>query len=250
VTLHARHVVLASGGYQKPYRPPGAAQLPTSLHCIDAEDYTNPDALPPGKVLVVGSGQTGCQRAEELLESGREVFLACGRAPWGPRRLDGRDIVSWISETPFLEATLADLPSPLARLGANVQATGRLGGHDLHYRTLQAGGVNLLGHLLGTDDGVARFAPDLVECVAFGDARYADIGELLKKTCAARGVPAPEIPPPPPFDANPREQLDLDGFGAAIFTTGFRPDYTSWVDFPDAFDEMGFPIRRPARARG
>jgi Pyridine nucleotide-disulphide oxidoreductase len=121
----ARHVVIASGGYQKPHRPAGADQLPASLLVIDAEDYANPDALPAGKVLVVGSGQTGCQVAEELLEAGREVFLACGRAPGGPRRLDGRGVVGWISETSFLDMTLADLPSPLARLGANVQALSR-----------------------------------------------------------------------------------------------------------------------------
>ena len=240
----ARHVVIASGGYQKPHRPTGADELSASLRAIDAEDYTNPDALPAGKVLVVGSGQTGCQIAEELLETERDVFLACGRAPWGPRRLDGRDVVRWISETPFLEMTLADLPSPLARLGANVQATGRGGGHDLHYRTLQASGANLLGRLLGAKDGVAHFAPDLAESVAFGDARYADIGELIRKTCEARDVPAPEIPPAPPFEASPTEEVNLRDFGAAIFTTGFRPDYRRWVDFPDAFDDHGFPIQR------
>lgn len=239
----ARDVVLASGGYQKPHRPPGADQLPASLHVIDAEDYTNPGALPPGKVLVVGSGQTGCQLGEELLESGRDVFVACGRASWWYRRLDGRDLVSWIYETPFLDMKLSDLPSPLARLGANVQATGRQGGHDLHYRTLQASGANLLGHLEGAEDGTAHFAPDLTESVAFGDARHADIGELIRTTCAARGVVAPEMPPPPPFEASPPEDLALDGFGAAIFTTGFRPDYTRWVDFPDAFDDFGFPIQ-------
>ena len=241
--VFARHVVLASGAYQKPHRPAGAGELPASLHTIDAEEYTNADALPEGKVLIVGSGQTGCQLAEELLEAGRDVFLACGRAPWGPRRLEGRDVVAWISETPFLEMTLADLPSPMARLGANVQATGRDGGHDLHYRTLQASGANLVGRLIGAEDGIAHFAPDLAESVAFGDARYADIGELIRKTCAARGVAAPEMPPPAPFEASPAEEVDLRHFGAAIFTTGFRPDYTSWVDFPDAFDDLGFPVQ-------
>jgi putative flavoprotein involved in K+ transport len=241
--IRARHVVLASGGYQKAHRPPSADQLPASLHVIDTEGYTNPDALPPGKVLVIGSGQTGCQLAEDLVEAGRDVFLACGRAPWIPRRLDDRDTVAWITETPFLEGTLADLPSPLARLGANPQASGRYGGHDLHYRTLQASGVNLLGHFAGAEDGVARFAPDLADSVAFGDARYADLCELIRKTCAARGVGAPEMPPPPPFAASPPERLALDGVGTAIFTCGFRPDYASWVAFPAAFDDLGFPIQ-------
>src|SRR5437899_8006360 len=77
--IRAKKVVLASGGYQKPHRPPAAAQLPPSIHTIDAEGYVNPAALPPGKVLIVGSGQTGCQLAEEIFEAGRDVFLSCGR---------------------------------------------------------------------------------------------------------------------------------------------------------------------------
>lgn len=242
--IRARQVVLASGGYQKPHRPPGAGEFPAAIRVIDANDYTSPSALPPGKVLVMGSGQTGCQIAEELHEAGRDVFLACGRAPWIPRQLDGRDTVAWLVETPFLEATIADLPDPRARLGANPQASGRRGGHDLHYRTLQAAGVNLLGHFLGVEDGVAHFAPDLAESVAFGDARYADVCGLIRKTCSARGVDPPEMPPPASFAADPADQLDLGDFAAVIFTSGYRPDYASWADFPDAFDDLGFPIQR------
>lgn len=242
--IRAREVVLASGAYQKPHRPPAAAQLPAALHRIDAEDYTNPDALPPGPVLVVGSGQTGCQLAEELFEAGRDTYLACGRAPWIPRRLDGRDTIAWLVETPFMEVTLADLPSPLARLGANPQASGGRGGHDLHYRTLQALGVHLLGHFTGVEDGAAHFAPDLAECVAFGDARFAEICGLIRKSCAARGVKAPDMPAPAPFTARPQESLDLRGFGAVIFTSGFRPDYTRWVRLPSGFDDLGFPIQK------
>jgi putative flavoprotein involved in K+ transport len=242
--VRALRVVLASGGYQKPHRPPGADQLPASLHVIDAEDYSNPELLPHGAVLVVGSGQTGCQLAEDLCEAGRDVYLACGRAPWFPRRLGDRDTVAWVAETPFLEATLADLPSPLGRLGANPQASGRRGGHDLHYRTLRSLGVNLLGHFVGVEDGVAHFAPDLTESVAFGDARYAALCGLIRTSCAERGVEPPEMPPPPPFAASPPERLDLSRLGTVMFTSGFRPDYTSWVRFREAFDELGFPIQQ------
>jgi putative flavoprotein involved in K+ transport len=34
------------------------------------------------------------------------------------------------------------------------------------------------------------------------------------------------------------------GFGAVVFTSGFRPDYTSWVRLPSAFDDVGFPIQK------
>jgi len=239
--LQAPNVVLATGAYQRPYRPPVANALPPKLLAIDAEDYKNPGALPAGRVLVVGSGQTGCQIAEDLHLGGRDVFLACGRAPWGPRRVDGRDIVTWMAETTWFETPLSSLASPAARLIANIQLTGRAGGHDLHYRVLQRMGVNLLGHLAGVDGNSARFAPDLLESVAFGDARYNDIRHLMQEQLSAKGMAIPDLPEPPPFHADPPQELDLSDFGAVIFTAGFRPDYARWVKLP-AFDDLGFPL--------
>ena len=242
--IAAGTVVLSTGAYQRPHRPAGAATLPADLLQIDVEDYRNPADLPRGPVLVVGSGQSGCQIAEELHQAGREVFLACGRAPWMPRRLGDRDVVWWALETGFLDAPLSSLPSPAARLAANLQATGAGGGHDLHYRTLRKMGVTLLGHFLGADGRHARFAPDLGESVAWGDERNAQLMDLVRKLVAERGLPRPEIPEPEPFNADAPEELNLSGFGAVVFAGGFRPDYESWVRFPGAFDELGFPIHR------
>jgi putative flavoprotein involved in K+ transport len=242
--IRARDVVLATGGYQKAHRPLAAAQLPASVHAIDAEDYANPTALPRGKVLIVGSGQTGCQLAEEILEAGRDVSLACGRAPWVPRRLEGRDTIAWLNETPFFDVGLSDLPSPQWRLLSNPQMSGRRGGHDLNYRTLQAQGVRLLGRFIGVADGRAHFAPDLAESVAFGDARWADSCGFIRKACAGRSVRPPEMPVPPAFVGDAPESVSLSDFGTVLFTTGFRPDYASWVRFPKAFDDEGFPIQQ------
>jgi putative flavoprotein involved in K+ transport len=239
--LYAGSVVVCTGAYQRPHRPEVAAGFPHDVLVIGAEDYRNPAALPPGKVLVVGSGQTGCQLSEELHQAGREVFLACGRAPWLPRRPGGRDIVTWLKETTFFDTPLSALPSPAARLGANVLVSGQRGGHDLHYRTLQAMGVQLLGRLAGVEGHRASFAGDLGDSVAFGDARYADVRKLLTEQLATKGSTAPELPDPPPFHADPPLELDLKGFGVVIFTSGFRPDYAHWVRFP-AFDAMGFPL--------
>jgi putative flavoprotein involved in K+ transport len=240
--LAAQTVVLSNGSDQRPHRPPGAATLPEGLLQIDLVDYSNPADLPGGPVLVVGSGQSGCQIAEELHQAGREVFLACGRAPWFPRRLGDRDLSWWVLETGFLDAPFSALPSPAARLAANVQATGAGGGHDLHYRTLLKLGVTLLGHFLGADGRRARFAPDLGESVAWGDERNAQLMELVRKLVVERGLPSPEIPEPEPFSGEAPEELDLHGFGAVVFAGGFRPDYESWVNLPGAFDELGFPI--------
>jgi putative flavoprotein involved in K+ transport len=240
--LRARTVVLAAGAYQRPHRPAAAANLPASVQQIDVEGYTNPAALAPGAVLVVGSGQSGCQIAEELHEAGRDVFLACGRAPWAPRRFGDRDLLWWALETGFLDAAASSLPDPSARLLGNILATGHGGGHDLHLRTLRRLGVTLLGHFLGADGHVARFADDLADSVAWGDQRHAEFMGLVRRLVAERGLPEPEIPEPEPFGDGAPEQLDLRGLGAVVFTTGFRPDFASWVDCPGAFDALGFPV--------
>ena len=134
--ISADTVVVCTGAFQKPYRPP-AGLLPPGVPVIDAIEYRNPAELPAGKVLVIGSGQTGCQLAEELFLAGRDVFLSCGRAPWLPRRLDDLDTVTWLHRVGFFDQPLSALPSPAGRLLANPQATGAAGGHDLHFRTLQ-----------------------------------------------------------------------------------------------------------------
>ena len=239
--ITAERVVLATGAYQRPHRPAIAGEFPSRLLVIDAEDYANPGALPAGPVLVVGSGQTGCQIAEELYEAGREVFLACGRAPWAPRRAGGRDMFAWLTETTFFEAPLSALPSPMARLGANPQMSGHGGGHDLHYRTLQRIGVRLLGRLTGVEGTRALFAPDLAQSVAAGDRLYLELRKTLREQLGGRGLEVPDLPDPPPFTCDVATELNTDGLGAVIFTSGFRPDFKRWVGFP-AFDDMGFPL--------
>ena len=185
---------------RKPHRPHAAADFPESIVALDATDYRNPDQLPPGRVLVVGSGQTGVQLAEELHLAGRDPVLACGRAPWLHRRIGARDVVSVLSEAGFFDQPRSALPSPAARLVANVQATGARGGHDLHFRVLQKLGVQLTGHLEAVSHGLLRFAGDLSQSVAFGDERYDDIRRLVRDRL---GSVADQLPDPEPFRYDP-----------------------------------------------
>jgi cation diffusion facilitator CzcD-associated flavoprotein CzcO len=242
--LVAGTVVLSTGAYQRAHRPAGAGTLPPDLLQIDVEGYRNPGELPEGPVLLVGSGQSGCQIAEELHEAGREVFLACGRAGWAPRRLADRDVFWWLHAAGDLDDRVESLPEPSARLTANVQASGRDGGHDLHYRTLQRMGVTLLGHFLGAEDGKARFARDLGETVAWADQRNAKVMGGFRRAALRLGLPELDIPEAGPIEVETPELVDLSGFGAVVFAGGFRPDYESWVHAPGAFDELGFPIHR------
>jgi putative flavoprotein involved in K+ transport len=241
-SIDAHGIVLATGAYQRPFKPKPLGEVPADLLQLDVGSYERPAAIPDGPVLIVGSGQSGCQIAEELALAGRDVYLSCGRAPWLPRRIAGHDLFWWLHKSGFLDASVESLPDPSARLLANILASGARGGHDLHLRTLHDLGVILLGHLAGIEGRRCRFEPDLLASVAWGDERLVQLGEHFATFAMKSGIPKPEIPPPEPPDWEPPVTLNLSGFAAVIFAGGFRPDYGSWVRVPGAFDELGFPV--------
>jgi cation diffusion facilitator CzcD-associated flavoprotein CzcO len=245
--LRARSVVVATGTYARAHRP-HAGTLPPALHQMDVRDYRRPSAIPDGAVLIVGSGQSGCQIAEELHLSGREVILACGRAPWFPRRLEGHDLVWWAAGNGFLDVPVGALPTPKERLTANPLATGHDGGRDLHLRTLAALGVRLEGHFVGWEAGRFRFAEDLAESVAWGDRRYASFADLILKMVDERGMEPVEIPDPEPFDDRSTSSIDAAGLGTVLFAGGFRPNFSCLGEIAGGFDDLGFPIHEDGQS--
>jgi putative flavoprotein involved in K+ transport len=245
--LRARRVVVASGGYQRAFMPPGTRDFPPGVTQLLAEEYRNPAALPPGAVLIVGSGQTGCQLAEELHEAGRKVILACGRSPWAPRRMGGHDLMWWMIESGFWSRTLADLPSPAARLFSNPLATGHDGGHDLDLRSLHHKGVELVDRYVGADDGRVHFGADLSGTIEAGDGMAAYFKRWVDALCEKRGLPLPwQLPAPARIESRTELDLAREGIGTVIWTTGFRPDY-GWVHLA-VFDEMGYPVQVDGRS--
>ena len=127
-TLTAENVVVATGMFQGPKIPPCSANLPAGIVQYHASKYRSPQDLPPGAVLVVGSGQSGCQIAEELTQSGRRVYLAIGGMGRIPRRYRGDDGYAWAEKIGMLDRTPAMLPSPQAKFAGNPQMSGANGG--------------------------------------------------------------------------------------------------------------------------
>jgi putative flavoprotein involved in K+ transport len=240
--IRARRVVVCTGAYQRAHRPAFIAEFEGALPVVPATEYRSPASLPAGRVLVIGGGQTGCQLAEELVHAGREVVLAASRAPAMPRRVSGRDTVDWLADAGFFEHTLADMPSPAVRFVSNPLATGANGGHDLNLRTLDAQGVQLIGHVLGTDDGTVVAADDLDDCVAVGDQAIRDICAIIERTAAALGLPEPDLPEPPASALAAAPPPRLGDLAAVVVACGFRPDY-GWIAIPDLVDDMGFPLQ-------
>ena len=148
----ARNVVVATGAYERARVPRGAAGLSgvTQLH---SDTYRNAAELPDGAVLVVGSGQSGCQIAEDLREAGRVVYLSTGGAGWFPRRYRGRDNLWWREQMGYFDHSVDTLTSPADRMNAVPVQTGRGGGHDINLRTLAAMGVTLAGRFVAAEGG-------------------------------------------------------------------------------------------------
>jgi putative flavoprotein involved in K+ transport len=235
---------------QQPHVPAWAANLPSAITQVVPYDYHNPAMLPPGAVLVVGSGETGCQIAEELAGAGRTVFLAGGRSWWAPRRYRGQDIAFWMRPLGWFERTVDDLPPGVRTGQSNPQLTGSDGGRDINAHTLTRQGVRLLGRLQGIRDGKAVFAPDLAENLAWSDEQARILLRAIDDLIAQQGLEAPAedwprdlMAPEEATQAPPREMdLARAGITTVIWATGYRPDL-GWVGLP-ILDEEGYPVQR------
>ncbi len=165
--IAAAQVVVATGPYQRPALP----DLPLGacdLFQRHASAYRAPAQLPPGAVLVVGSGASGAQIAEELARAGRRVYLSVGRHKRMPRRYRGRDFIWWLSAM-GLDQTPVAARGPDATLPL---ITGAYGGHTLDLRDFAAQGMVLLGRLRAIEERTLHFAADLHASIAAGDAAY------------------------------------------------------------------------------
>jgi putative flavoprotein involved in K+ transport len=251
--IEAREVVVATGSYHSPRIPELSGALPDRLIQLHSHDYRRADQLPLGGVLVVGSGQSGVQIAEELLDAGRPTYLAVGSAGWAPRRYRGRDLFRWLAEiatrgaevgVPF--PTVDKLPDPRARHAANPQLTGHRGGHDVDLRQLAAAGLTLLGRPTAIDGERLRVTPGLSTSLAAAEQVFHErFKPLIDRFIDQAGIDAPSYERTlSTFEPPERDELDLyqAGISTVIWATGYRPDF-GWIDLP-IFDEMGFPRHR------
>jgi len=245
--IEARYVVAATGPFQCPQIP---ELLPddTGLHQLHSSAYRNPDQLPEGAVLVVGAGSSGVQIADEILASGRPVYLSVGAHDRPPRSYRGRDFVWWLGVLGKWDAE----PAKAGTAHVTIAVSGAHGGHTVDFRQLAAKGMTLVGLTESYADGVLHFAPDLADNLAGGDANYLSVLDEADAYIARNGLDLPEEPdariigPHPRCVTNPVLELDLAaaGISAIIWATGFSVDF-SWLKV-DAFDANG----RPKHQRG
>src|SRR6201996_7536941 len=250
--LTADRVVVATGPYQLPAIPPAGQRLPDGIEQLHSSQYRNPDQLPPGAVLVVGTGQSGCQIAEDLHLAGRQVHLAVGSAPRVARFYRGRDVVAWLEDMGYYRKSISDFTDVDAvRFRANHYVTGRDGGRDIDLRAFARDGMRLYGRLAAIQaEGaqaaggpVLTFTPDLRRNLDAADATSEGIKDSIDAFIAATGIDAPPEARYPPVWAPAIEpgELDLAGAGitAVVWSTGFGRDHR-WIEIP-VFDGRGYP---------
>ncbi|WP_430418563.1 MSMEG_0569 family flavin-dependent oxidoreductase [Methylibium petroleiphilum] len=240
----ADQVVVASGGYHQPIIPRLAERLPRELLQIHSEQYRNAQALPPGKVLVVGNGQSGAQIAEDLHLAGRRVVMATGDAPRCARFYRGKDVVDWLADMGYYDMPVHEHPlREGVRDNTNHYVTGRDGGRDIDLRKFANEGMELYGLLTGLEGDTLHFNPDLRANLDHADRIYNGINAAIDKHIEKAGLdaPPPAVYRPVWEPAAERTRLSLreSGIGAVIWCIGFSPDF-SWLDAP-VFNGRGQP---------
>ncbi|MGF0319676.1 MSMEG_0569 family flavin-dependent oxidoreductase [Nocardia fluminea] len=242
--LRANQVVVATSGYHEPIVPRYAEKLPPTVEQLHSVEYRSGAALPEGEVLVVGTGQSGAQIAEDLHLDGRKVHLVAGDAPRVARFYRGRDCVAWLQDMGHYDLPIEDQPGGLGkRENTNHYVTGRGGGRDIDLRQFAVEGMSLYGRLLDFDGATLRFAPTLAKSLDSADAVAESIKDSIDAYIARAGIDAPEEPRYVPVWRPEREVTTLDltetGITSVVWSVGFRTDYR-WLRV-GVFDGEGHP---------
>lgn len=245
-TVTADSVILATSLYADPFIPCVGARLPETILQVHTADYRNPQSLPDGAVMVVGSGQSGCQIAEDLHLAGRKVHLVTGNAPRCARFYRGRDVVDWLTEIGQYEITIADDGMEKKKHDTNHYLTGRDGGRDIDLRQFALEGMALYGRMETVSGGRMIFRPNLRQNLDEADRVYNGINALIDRHIAAKGIEAqpPSVYQPVWEPQTETGELDLAAAGitSVIWATGFTPDW-SFAALP-IFDGTGYPVQR------
>jgi putative flavoprotein involved in K+ transport len=244
---HADNVIVAMGTYATPRIPQGGEALAKSIDQIHSSDYRQAADLRAGGVMIIGSGQSGGQIADDLRRAGRQVWISTGSAPWIPRRYRGHDIFWWLVQVGFFDVPIDLHPmGPAVRFVPNPQLSGFDGGKDINPRAFGRDGIRLLGRFAGADGHICSFEGNLESNLDSADQFADEIAALIDRYISENGIDAPA-------DTNQRvqwqpevvpTQLDLakEEIATVIWATGYRSDFST-ID-ADCFDDTGYPVQR------
>ncbi|WP_160062715.1 MSMEG_0569 family flavin-dependent oxidoreductase [Psychromonas sp. L1A2] len=242
----ADKVVLACGSYHQAFILPSAQNMPEKIKHIHSRDYKNAESLPAGDIMVVGTGQSGAQIAEDIHLQGRNVHLCVGNAPRVNRRYRGKDVVQWLEDMGYYDTTIDKHPDgENAPHSTNHYVTGRDGGRDLNLRIFAEQGMKLYGQLGEVNNGVANFLDDLSKHLTNADDSAKRITDKIEEYIQHNNIEAPAddnihstyLP-----DTPATLDMNTSKISTVIWATGFRMNF-DWVKLP-AFNDRGLPLEK------
>jgi putative flavoprotein involved in K+ transport len=243
--IASSRVVVATGPFQQPSVPAFSAAFPPHIFQVHASRYVSADQLPAGAVLVVGSGGSGCQIAEELQQSGRHVYLSVSRHRRIPRRYRGRDATWWMIAMGRMDTSIDSFPG--RTMPPSTVVTGVNGGHDVNVRQLAADGIVVLGRLNGVADGRLSLADNAEEILAEADQTYRDYERAADEFVRSAKVDVADKEETRPIPNSkliqPISSVDLRAanINAVIWSTGYGFDF-GWLKVP-VLDDRGAPVQ-------
>lgn len=247
-TVESRNLVAAIGGYARPRKPILSCDIDSAVHQIHSSDYRNPDSLPDGSVLVVGAGISGQQIADELVETGRRVFLSVGRHRAWPRHYRGRTIHEWMHVFALYEDFVTAGPAGSSRLAGLPVCGNRLGTAELNLGTLAEKGVVLVGSARGARGRELTLEDNVLDIAEESALAFRAVINKIDAGLRDRGFVAAEDATKPVVNLDAitgfGTRLDLahHGISTILWCTGFRPDYQLLP--AEALDENGAPLQQ------
>lgn len=246
------HVVVASGAHSREIIPAQSSDVSPEITQLHAAEYRRADDLPEGAVLVVGSGQSGVQIAEDLLDSGRKVYLSTSRVARVPRRYRGKDVIDWLVLSGFLDQRTEDIADPQVLKMKQPQVSG-VGprGKTVSLQSLAKKGATVLGKTASINGTEVHFQPDAAVHVKFGDDFSQAVKALIEEYIDKAHVDAPastpdeaDLPDMNMQSASLETSINLEAhrISTIIWSSGFDGDL-SYLKLP-VFNEDGTLIHK------
>lgn len=242
---YSRQVIIASGCMNKKLVPSIANQLSPAIKQFHSSEYLDAAQLPAGGVLVVGSGQSGCQIAADLVACGKQVYLSTSMVARLPRRYRGKDIMNWLHEMNFFEEKMEDVKDPQMLNLKAPQLTGIEGGRlTISLQSLAKKGVILVGKMNAADGKIFSFENNAAMHVQFADGFSQVVKNKVDEYILHKHITAPgaetdenDVPDVNAACASNIVSLDADtnNIASVIWATGFTADFT-YIKLP-IFDD-------------
>jgi|TARA_B000000609_G_C24180248_1_gene357511 putative flavoprotein involved in K+ transport len=251
-TFISENVVIATATYQKPRMPNFINNLPKNINFFHAETYKNPQQIKSKSVLVIGSGQTGCQIVDDLLRANFNIYFSVSSNGRLPRTYRGKDCIEWQNDMLMLDRTPDMLEKSSDRFKGDPHLSGRDGGKTLSLHDFRRKGVKLIGKVLEINGFVLKIGRNVESSIKFSDSFALDFYKKIDDHIDKKNINAP-LPSEQDYFGFKDEgddpiieidKLDLQkkNISTIILATGFSFDF-NWVNFP-ILDDFGYPITK------